>query len=145
VFPWKSQSKWADLLVISVPPNKGKLWMGIIIGRHHLQQTTLHNIQTQLTWLPMVQMILHDSMLILNTCFYDSRKRRRSRMPNWGVRTWGSEDLWLIHAGHARTFTSISRWIGCHIIALGPLTKFHCLENIIIIMELERSAVNTVQ
>ena len=143
--PWKSRSKWADLLVISVPPNKDKLWMGITIGGTHLQQTTLHNIQTQLTWLPMVQMIMHDSMLILNTCFYDSRKRWRGRRPNWGVCPWGSKDLWLIHVGHARTFTSISSWIGCHIIALWSLTKFHCLENIIIIMELERSAANRVQ
>jgi hypothetical protein len=30
--PWKSQSKWTNLLVISTPPNMGKLWMGIISG-----------------------------------------------------------------------------------------------------------------
>ena len=144
--PWKSQSKWTNLLVISTPPNMGKLWMGIISGGANLQQTTLHNIQNQLTLLPMAQMIEHDSMLMLNTCFYYSRKGRRGRKPNGIVCPWGSTDLWLIHDGHARTFTSISRWIGCsHIITLVSLTKFHCLENIIIIMELERSAANRVQ
>ena len=82
-------------------------------------------------------------MFMLDTCFQYSRKRRRHRRPTRRACPQGRKDLLLVHCGHARTFT-ICRKIVCHYIALWFFTKFHRLQNIIVIMELKWSAVNRI-
>lgn len=92
----------------------------------------LHNIQMgrDMRKLETCQLVL-----VFDTCLDNSWKGRRSGRPRrnvWPGRLRGWE-LRLEHVGHG-TFTSI-RWnMLCPRVTLWPLTKFHCLENIIIIM-----------
>lgn len=66
--------------------------------------------------------------------------RRRCGRPTGYIWHRRMRDLRLGSVGIAGTFPSIGRKIPCHSITLWSFTKFHCLEDIIIIMQLKGSA-----
>lgn len=75
---------------------------------------------------------------MLNSSLQYSGKRWWGGSSNWLV--WDRRrNLSLIQAWHTRPFTAICKTV-CHIITLWSLAKFHCLENIVVIMQLKRSA-----
>lgn len=80
------------------------------------------------------------SMLVLDARLQYSRYRRRGRRPTRCAGHWRIRRLWLVHARHAGALASIGRKHGHHLIVSWSFAKFHCLEDIVVIVELKRCA-----
>ena len=81
------------------------------------------------------------SMFVFDASFYNSGKWWWGWSSNRRVRHWRKRGpVWSIHA---RALPPIRSKILCRVVALRSVAKFHCLQNVVVIVELKRSTART--